>query len=237
MLFLVPDDPPEKTDPDNEDGRAENEQSRDGTKLDDGSGNQSGRGGEKVELDLDDAPFLDEEEEEDSGKKEEEEEEQKKEKKQDKQPGASKKWWIIAGIAVLLVFVAVFLFFFFGEKEPRTKKPEAKKEKKAEQPQEEPRESITLEKFQVAHETENGTVFLNCRFTMNTNSSKLAWEINRKKTVLRDAIYYYLKKQDLIFLRDKQNADNLKKDLLSVVNQYLSNGKLSRLLIEEYFIK
>ncbi len=72
---------------------------------------------------------------------------------------------------------------------------------------------------------------------MNTNSSKLAWEINRKKTVLRDAIYYYLKKQDLIFLRDKQNADNLKKDLLSVVNQYLSNGKLSRLLIEEYFIK
>lgn len=237
MLFLVPDDPPENS-PD-QNAQAENEQNQDGTKLDDGTGDQPDRGREKVELDLDDAPFLDEEEEEeeDSGKKKEREEKQKKTEEEDKPTGASKKWWIIAGIAALLLLVAVSLFFFLGEKETRPEKPETKKEKKVEQPQKEPQESIALKKFQVPHETENGTVFLTCRFTMATDSSKLAWEINRKRTVLRDAMFYYLKKKDLTFLRDKQNADNLKKDLLSVINQYLSNGELSELLIEEYFIK
>jgi flagellar FliL protein len=237
MLFLVPDDPPENS-PD-QNAQAENEQNQDGTKLDDGTGDQPDRGREKVELDLDDAPFLDEEEEEeDSGKKEEGEEEPKKTGKEDKHPGSTKKWWLIGGLAVLFIIVAVSLFFFFGGKEPRPpKKPETKKEKKVEQPQKEPQESIAFEKFQVPHETENGTVFLTCRFTMATDSSKLAWEINRKRTVLRDAMFYYLKKKDLTFLRDKQNADNLKKDLLSVINQYLSNGELSELLIEEYFIK
>ncbi|MFP4167511.1 MAG: flagellar basal body-associated protein FliL [Desulfonatronovibrionaceae bacterium] len=241
MLFLVPDDPPEKNDPENTpepERREEEDHSRENVSLDNGF-EPSDRGKEKVELDLDDAPFLDEDlEEDDSGKKQDEEQEREKEDKGDKKLAGAKRWWVLAAaVSLLLILIGAVVFFFFsGEKDAPSQSREPEKEAR-EKPEAKSRESIALEKFWIPHETENGTIFLNCRFALSTDNSKLAWEIDRKKLLLRDAIYYYLKNKELISLQNKENADRLKKDLLSVVNKHLSNGKLSDLLIEEYYIK
>jgi len=61
--------------------------------------------------------------------------------------------------------------------------------------------------------------------------------MRQKMTVLRDAVFYYLRNKNLTFLSDKSNVDELKEDLLSVINQFLSSAQLERLLIEQYVVK
>ncbi|NMC49119.1 MAG: flagellar basal body protein FliL, partial [Desulfovibrio sp.] len=43
--------------------------------------------------------------------------------------------------------------------------------------------------------------------------------------------------KQLIYLDDKKNADALKQDLMSVMNQFLGDEQLQNLFIEEYVVK
>ncbi len=244
MLLLVPEDSSEK--PDHaQSGERENgeDQSQENVNLDQADQGQD-RSKEKVELDLDDAPFLDEDAEEESGEQEKEEEKEQEagEEEEEKTRPFWKRWWFLGAASVLLLLIAGGILTFFLAKEPtppaKSESSEKKQTKKAtKEPKNKTEEDIDLKEFWIPHSTDNGTVFLTCKFTLSTSKEKLAWEIKRKNLIIRDAIYYYLKNKELLFLRNKDNAEKLKKDILSVINQYLSNGQINNLLIEKYLIK
>ncbi|MEA4857323.1 flagellar basal body-associated FliL family protein, partial [Solidesulfovibrio sp.] len=81
------------------------------------------------------------------------------------------------------------------------------------------------------------TRFLTIRFTAVTQEPTVELELKRNLIVVRDAVYYYLKNKNLAFLADKQNAEALKKDVLSVINQFIGVQPLDNLLIEDFLVK
>lgn len=81
------------------------------------------------------------------------------------------------------------------------------------------------------------TRFLSIRFTAVTQEKSVELEFKRNRIVVRDAVYYYLKNKNLNFLTDKNNAAALKKDVLSVINQFIGAQPLDNLLIEDYLVK
>ena len=206
---------------------------------------------EKVELDLDDAPFLEEEEEEEVEETQESEPsppevDTQPEKKEETKPIPfwKKKWFIILFVLVVIALAAAIYFFVFrsstAPSEPA--QPEVVKKKQPSPPKPPPPPPpeeiiIPFEPFWVELKFKNQTKFLYCKFQFSTTNDKLTWEIKRKQIILRDAIYYYLKNKDFMFLNSKKNGERLKKDILTVVNQYLNNGQLENILIEEYVIK
>jgi len=219
-----------------EENNSEQSQKQDSVQLDT-EGQKTDNGSEKVELDLDDAPFLDEDFEEEKPEKEVEEKKGKKEKsdKEESEPPLWKKKWFIAGTALLILLLGgILAYFVIREPAPEPPPP---KEEKPEKPEKKPLQDIALDEFWVPHDVNGKTIFLTCKFSLSTRNDRLVWEIKRKKTTIRDAIFYYLKNKELLFLRDQKNADKIKEDILSVVNQYLSNGRISTLLIEQYVIK
>lgn len=200
---------------------------------------------QKVELDLEDAPFLEEDEE-------EEEEEEPQALLEEPEPEGPPVWYRnrkiqIAAGAGLLLLVGLIIGTLLHKPEPEVAQPEPEqKTLEAEQaipppPPAEPEPVdflVTLDPFWVEQKGENDTIrFLVCQFTAVTQNEKLSFEISQKTTILRDAIFYYLKNKDLTFLSDKKNAEALKADVLSVVNQYLSIDRLETLLIEQYLVK
>ncbi len=208
---------------------------------------------DKVELDLDDAPFLEEEEEEeeeggedDLGLADQDEEARPTGLKallaairKDKRIVIA---IIVGGILLLGLLLSILFWPSKDIPEPPTPPVQAPKlpEETAipEEPPPPPEHIVAFKPFLVEHISEDGTVrLLRCSFSMSTDNEKLAWEITHKRLVLRDAIFYYLKNKDLPFLTDKKMSDQLKKDLLSVVNQYLNVGQVEVLLVEEYLVK
>ncbi len=207
----------------------------------------SSRAQQKVELDLDDAPFLQEEEEEEEEKEEAPPEEKKPpedaevEKKEEERPGGKKKLIIIGG-AALLVVVAVAAFFFFrgGEKKkPVQEKPKKEKTVKVKEKVPPPPPNIyhlKLRAFWVPYKFKDGYRFLHLTLVLSYDNDRVDWELKRKVIVIRDAIYYYLKNKDLDFMLNKKNFGSIKKDLIAIVDQYLTNGKLKDIYFQNYVI-
>ncbi|MEW5772182.1 MAG: flagellar basal body-associated FliL family protein [Thermodesulfobacteriota bacterium] len=204
---------------------------------------------QKVELDLEDAPFLDEEEEEEApppptGPAEAVSLEAEPKPKREL-PAWLKDKRILAGAAAALALViglVLFLLLKPEKTEEPVPPPEAAEEAPVEQapvPEPEPEDILVqVEPFTVELKDSKGEIrFLNCTFTLVTKNPQLAFEIKQKMTILRDAVYYYLKNKSLTFLADKNNAEALKLDLLSVVNQFLSSDQLETILIEQYLVK
>lgn len=204
---------------------------------------------QKVELDLEDAPFLEEEDE-------EEEEEEEEEETPLEEPGPSdgaaawyrRKQIIIPAAAGLVILLAVAAWFLLGPsgEPPVAEVPEQPEPVEGQEPvpppppveQEVQDFMVTLDPFWVEQRDEDGTVrFLVCQFTTVTQDEKLSFEITQKTTILRDAVYYYLKNKDLTYLSDKTNVEALKSDLMSVMNQYLSGGRLETILVDQYLVK
>ena len=192
----------------------------------------------KVELDLDDAPFLQAEEKEaplpahaeippeapadDSAKK-------------------RKKKLIILGAAaagLLLVGAAIAWWFFFRTPPPPGPVP----------PEPEvivvPKAATTTGSSDIVREfapfivpvkePDGKTSFLVCQFSSITHDQGLNREIDEQRIALRDAIYFYLRGKDAPFLLDARNGPQIKKDLLSIFNDYLTQGKLEDILFESY---
>lgn len=192
----------------------------------------------KVELDLDDAPFLQAEEKEEPLPAHAEivpdvpDEDAAKKRK--------KKKIIIAAICggVLLVAAAAVWWFFFRVPPPPgpvPPEPEIIVVPKAATdtgPSDIVREFAP---FIVPVKEENGkTSFLVCQFSAITHDQGLNREIDNQRTALRDAIYYYLRGKDAAFLLDARNGPQIKQDLLSIFNDYLTQGKLEDILFESY---
>lgn len=192
----------------------------------------------KVELDLDDAPFLQADEKvpdlpspvdavpdaPDDGAK------QRKKKKL--------MILIAAGVGLLAVAaVAVWWFFFRTPPPPPPAGPEPEvivvpKAAAPAGPSDIVREFAP---FIIPMQGADGkTSFLICKFSAITSDQGLNREIDQQRTALRDAIYFYLRGKDSNFLLDAHNGDQIKKELLSVFNDYLTQGKLEDILFESY---
>ncbi|MBZ2173373.1 flagellar basal body-associated protein FliL [Nitratidesulfovibrio sp. SRB-5] len=213
---------------------------------------------DKVELDLEDAPFLLPEEEKappppppaaQSLALSPDGDAPKKKKFSLDLSGllANKKLLIIVVAVLVLLVGGGAAWFLLRKKEAPPPPPEAAVQKivvpqqAAPSPAEPARPAQTIlswEPFWVEQKDAKGAIrFLVVKFSAPTENQKLVFEAQAKKVVIRDAVYYYLKNKSLTYLTDAANAETLKKDILAIMNEYLSIGKLEDLLIENYLVK
>lgn len=212
----------------------------------------------KVELDIDDAPFLEEEPEpepepEPVAPAPEKAPAKKTEEKTEKKPSFIKRFidklrsdkkllfLTVGGLAILLVVPPVLFFLLSGEDAPPPPPPPPVQQapvEKVEPVRAEPSEHLfPMEPFLVERKGSEGEIrFLRCAFTIVTGEQRIQQEMTLKKIVLRDAIYYYLHNKPLTFLLDNDTTSTIKVDLISVINEHLTLGKIDDLLIEDYFI-
>ena len=209
-------------------------------------------GARKVELDLDDAPFLKEEKNEtkpDEPAKPAEGELAMPESEETapesfiKKLLKRKKLLIGAGAGFVLLIAGLVVLLLLGREEPpKEAEPETHAAEQAEpsSPVEvKPGEVlIHWEPFWVEYTGQEGeTRFLICELSSPTTDPELKAEADLKTLAIRDAIYYYLSHKPLTFLSEQNNADVLKEDLLGVINGYLTRGQLTKLYIENYLIR
>ena len=208
---------------------------------------------QKVDLDLDDAPFLEDEPEEAPPAPETPTTGEEQAAVDAAAKPSRKKKFLILGLAVLLLLLgggaaAYFLFL----KKPAAPPPppvEAPHEEPApppvmppppppEPPAPKPEIVLTMDPFLIELTDPKGrSRFLTIRFSAATTEHSAELEFKRNTIVVRDAVYYYLKNKSLEFLTDKGNADALKKDVLSVINQFIGSQPLDNLIIEDYLVK
>ncbi len=201
---------------------------------------------QKVDLDLDDAPFLEDEKEEvvesapvPTATVDVEAEPAKP---------SRKKLFVILGL-VLIMAVGAAAFFLLrkpaapppppvAEEAPQPPPAPVPEAPPPEPPKPEREIVMNMDPFLIELQNSKGrTRFLTIRFTAVTLEPAVELEFKRNTIVVRDAVYYYLKNKNLEFLTDKNNADALKKDVLSVINQFIGAQPLDNLLIEEYLVK
>ncbi|MCC8193909.1 MAG: flagellar basal body-associated FliL family protein, partial [Deltaproteobacteria bacterium] len=86
-------------------------------------------------------------------------------------------------------------------------------------------------------DTEGNSRFLTLTFSVPTDNPVLFGEMNGKKLVLRDALFYYLRNQPILSLRDETRVQAFKSDLMTVMNEHLGSGKVSEILIQDYIVQ
>ncbi len=202
---------------------------------------------QKVELDLDDAPFLEEEEDEEKEPEKEEKvdeeiEEEKETEEEKEEPPKKKKKIILIAIIALVGLLCVALIFFFirgGKKEEEKKKlpPKSVAVKEKPPPPKPKTFQLALRPFWIDYKIKNGHRYLHLSLLVEYTDGRLNWEFRRKGIVIRDAIYYYLKNKDFSFFLDKRNLSVLKKEIMTIIDQYLVYGKIKRIYLQNYLIE
>lgn len=240
MVLLVPDDAEDVT----EDVTNESSSGQPKAQLDD---SEASKATQKVDLDLDDAPFLeDEDEDEDEIAFEAEETpllEQAQEKaKFDLAVLLRNKLFLISLVVILLLtIVIVVLLMREPEAPPPPPPPVEEVAPDVVAPaviEEAPEILIRLDPFLIEQkDTDNQIRFLEVRVVVSTPDDGLARQFKQETYVVRNALYYYLKNKDLLFLSDKDNSDKLKSELLAIINQYMGYGQFEALMFEQYLVR
>jgi flagellar FliL protein len=101
----------------------------------------------------------------------------------------------------------------------------------AQPPQEQVKE---LAPFVVPRAVGGDAAFLICKFSVVYKNPVLGAEMDRKMVSLRDALYFYLGSKTDVFLLDAGNAAVIKHDLTEVLNDYLTQGQGTEILLESY---
>lgn len=100
-----------------------------------------------------------------------------------------------------------------------------------------PQYKIEFAPFMV-EQRENGEVhFLQARFAGISSLETVIQEARNKQLVLRDSIYYYLRNKTHQYLVNPENAMTIKQDLQDIVNGILTQGKMDDILVVNYIIK
>ncbi len=207
---------------------------------------ETSRGAQKVELDLEDAPFLEEEEEVKPEPAKPAAPVDLEAAPKEKQPLGKKKLIIIGAAALVLLLViglVVKFLFFKGKSEPAAQHTEqtanATEHDNATAPEpEKPEIQVRMEPFWVEQKAGPDEVrFLIVRILLGTKDPAIAKEFEMKLMSARNAVFYYLKNKDVHFLSDEENTEKLKAELLMVINQYVTDGKFDTLMFEEYVVK
>ncbi|SMP52095.1 flagellar FliL protein [Desulfonatronum zhilinae] len=195
---------------------------------------------QKVTLDLDDAPFLDDIEEEAPPEEEARPEASDAEKVED-EPKSGKSYrlaLIIGGVAVALLLAGLA---FWLTRPPPPPEPTLPEPEPLQQPQPAPEPkpeeyTVDLMPFWVAYTQGEDVAFLTLNLTLSMEGSTSYVEVQRKEIILRDAVYYFLNNRPIPEIKREDAADALKADLMSVMNQHLSSP-LTDILIEEYLVR
>lgn len=193
----------------------------------------------KVELDLDDAPFLQTEDKNLPAASHEDVVPEDPEAEAERARKRKRKMMIIAGVCVaLLLCAALAVWWFFFRKAPAVDaglEPEVivvPSVPKDVAPDEYVR---SFAQFTIPVYDANGKAeFLVCKFSALTKDVKVNQEMEQQQIALRDAIYFYLRSKNKDFLLDATNAKQIKDDLMSVFNDYLTQGQLEDILFESY---
>lgn len=191
----------------------------------------------KVELDLDDAPFLVEQAPPPPAKTEEAPLQVAEEGAEP--PKKKKKLLLIAaaaGLLVLLVAGAAIWWFVLRTPPPPPEpiKPDVIVVPSAKTPTAQPDSVKELAPFVIPRQTPTGARFLICKFSTVSQSPRVGMEIDHKLIPLRDALYYYLSSKSDEFLLNPANTATIKKDLSGVLNDYLTQGRIDDILFESY---
>ena len=190
----------------------------------------------KVELDLDDAPFLKEQESPPPAKKDDAPLQVAEDAPA---PNKKKKLTIIAAAALVVVLVAAAAVWWFVLRTPPPPPPEPVKPEvivvpTPKTPTGTPDSVKELAPFVIPRQTAKGARFLICKFSTVSKSPRVGMEIDQKLIPLRDALYYYLSSKPDAFLLDPANGPTIKKDLGGVLNDYLTQGRIEDILFESY---
>lgn len=224
------------TSPDDQDNKA---------KLDDTELNVgSPRAMQKVELDLDDAPFLEDEEtpaptaEDIPAAAPQEFEEQLK------LPFWKNKKVVLGGGGGLLLLIVLITWWYFirDVKAPQEEAPPppavAEPEKPAAPPAP-PEIFVPMDAFLVEKTDAKGiTRLLSLKIKLvYKEDQRIAREIQSKNFALRDGLYYNLRNKSFANLTDKDGVEQLREELRGVVNNYLNTGQVDQVLFEELLVK
>ena len=249
MVLLVPDDPDESAEEMTDGVPAETDADDDQPKaqLDD---TQASKSAQKVDLDLDDAPFLEDEEDEEDIPFEDSEAAVviKGEKKSlninlDIQSLLRNKLVWAGGVILLLVLIIVVLLMREPEPLPPSEQlnsppPSQQTTEPTMVPDNPDATLVRMTPFLVEQKTSTGEIrLLDIRIALSTTNEALVTQFTQETFAVRNAVFYYLKNKDIRFLTDKENSEKLKSELLAVVNQYMSFGQFDQLLIEQYLVR
>lgn len=234
MVLLVPDDAEDVTDAPAEQRKAE---------LDDAA---ASRATQKVDLDLDDAPFLEDEDEDEDIEEVEVDTPFLTEDDSKPKPGLAallKNKFVLMGLGVILVLLVIIVILLLREPEapPPPPPPPAEETNIPEPPPEVPETPqiiVKLDPFLIEQRDETGKIrFLEVSILLSTEDEGLARQFKQETFAVRNALYYYLKNKDLQFLSDKENSEKLKKELLVIINQYMGFGQFDTLMFEQYLVR
>jgi len=215
----------------------------------------------KVELDLDDAPFLEEPKEEKTQEKITEPEKPAPASPRPKAAEtvplkgvltklqallADKKKRVIlgGGLVFVIFFLPLLLLFTLGEKEKPPKLAAREPERivisgvpEREEAPAGPKFLYRLGGFFIEYRGSEGELrFVHASFAIPTDNPALFAELRVKEVVIRDAIFYYLRNKPLTALAEPASRDLLKADLITVLNEHLSSEKVQELFFEEYLV-
>lgn len=95
--------------------------------------------------------------------------------------------------------------------------------------------NIQWEPFWLRLQKDGKEVFLTLSFTTTTSNPKVTQEIAHKEILLRDAIYYYL--QNSTVSTNKEMIEKMKRDIIDIINSYITAGTIDSLGIESFFIQ
>lgn len=190
----------------------------------------------KVELDLDDAPFLQEPKEASPAVAEGESAPAMPDEAGAK-AGKKKKLLTLAGAAVVLLLIlgaAVWWFFLRTPPPSDVIEPEVivVPTPSVETPQNDYVKELAP--FLVPRNDNGKMSFLVCKFSALSKSPQVGSEMDQKMISLRDAMYYYLRSKSDAYLMDPANAPTIKQDLTAVLNDYLTQGRVEDVLFESY---
>ena len=225
------------------------------------SGEGASASAAKVELDIDDAPFLEEPEEKPQEKDPTPEKPAPASSKSKEAQAASatglqaklqalladKKKLAIAGgglVFVLIVLPLLLLLLLGGKKEntppPVVHEPErivVSGVPKQEEAVPGPKFLYRLGGFFIEHRGSEGELrFVRASFAIPMDNPVLFAELTAKDVVIRDTLFYYLRNKPLAVLADPASRELLKADLLAVLNEHLSSDKVQELFFEEYLV-
>nr|WP_321514189.1 flagellar basal body-associated FliL family protein [uncultured Pseudodesulfovibrio sp.] len=240
MVLLVPDDTDDATNVASTESIVEQPKAQ----LDD---SEASRATQKVDLDLDDAPFLEDEEEEEEITETEEETPLIQEEDSEPRSGLgalfkNKVFLISLGVILILIIVIIILLVRKPDTSPPPPPPAQVEEvlptEETSAVLETPQILIRLDPFLVEQIDEEGKIrFLEIRVLVSTEDEGLSMQFKQETYAVRNALFYYLKNKDLQFLSDKKNSDKLKKELLAIINQYMGFGQFETLMFEQYLVR
>lgn len=199
---------------------------------------------QKVELDLDDAPFLEEEEDEPDEDISAEETPAPAAPAEKKRVIAlpawlTKKFLLFAAGGLALLCAVILAIVLWPEKAPVPDEPVERPAKEAEKAVPEVVDlNVAFDPFWIELTDQNGKVrFLHFQFTIVATNTLAEGEISAKTFQLRDAVYYYVRNKEFAFLADTENLETLKADILSVLNKFIAHDTIETILIDKYLVQ